>query len=298
MKKKQVAKPTAKRGLSVGATVAAGLPLLISMITTFAPPKGKAGESGKPLTVASGVFKPGCVLPFDKIKTEGLVVDAECTPNGNATDTAKLLENHAKNNFCATGTPVSIKYEDFTNLQTVADNVEGLRAKLKSSRDDLIGILSSAGKPKLGEGTLVRFATFLLEAHFSNVGSGENVNCKLKPKESNDIHILLTKDPADKEPCNSVTAEMSPHFRPEAWNELVHRNFENPVRLTGPLFFDDSHQPCRDGKGSPKRISIWEIHPIYQFDVCKNKTLAACDVNTDSVWTPLDKLDDGDEGEN
>jgi hypothetical protein len=76
----------------------------------------------------------------------------------------------------------------------------------------------------------------------------------------------------------------------------VDLKIERPVRITGPLFFDSSHQPCRDGKRpNPKRISVWEIHPIYQFEVCKNKALTACDVGNDSQWIPLDQWQSADD---
>jgi hypothetical protein len=40
------------------------------------------------------------------------------------------------------------------------------------------------------------------------------------------------------------------------------------VRLTGPLFYDASHDPCTPTKkSSPARRSIWEIHPLYGIEV-------------------------------
>jgi hypothetical protein len=56
------------------------------------------------------------------------------------------------------------------------------------------------------------------------------------------------------------------------------------------LFFDASHTPCKgqnDTKTNPKRVSIWEIHPVYHFEVCKFKTLAACPANDNSKWDHL-----------
>jgi hypothetical protein len=83
---------------------------------------------------------------------------------------------------------------------------------------------------------------------------------------------------------------MSPHHRPDAW---IHGNVERvgteklPVRVTGHLYFDSSHFPCSKGQpvgeGNPKRISLWEIHPIYKFEVCT----ANCDAA--GTWVPLDE---------
>jgi len=67
---------------------------------------------------------------------------------------------------------------------------------------------------------------------------------------------------------------MSPHHRPPEWsaenlNKLAAAH--TPIRVTGQLFFDSSHSPCENGQasaGNPKRFSLWEIHPIYKFEVC------------------------------
>lgn len=289
-----------------------GVALVLASVlpSALAPP-----PSGQPTTVertepaaptrradtrrASTAFNPTCELPFDDIKTEGLAVDSVCSEDGNAgDDEGKRLEINAKNNFCADGDPVPISYDDFKSLQAASDNVGGLKKTLKTTREPLLNILSSPGRPAIGEGSVVQFVAFVLDAHHSNVGKGkgELVNCKLPDREDNDIHIELVIDPSDDDPCNSVTTEMSPHFRPEAWEELVDLKIERPVRITGPLFFDGSHQPCRDGKRpNPKRISVWEIHPTYQFEVCKNKTLVACDVRNHSQWIPLDQWQSMDE---
>lgn len=290
----------------IALVVASVLPSALSPPTSGQPPisgdQPRAAPTRRaPARRAALAFSPDCALPFDDIKTEGLTIDSICTEDGNAgDDTGKRLESEAKNNFCVDGEPTPISYEDFKQLQAASDKVAGLKNVLKTSRDPLAEIFSSGGRPALGEGSLVQFVGFVLDAHHSNVGrgKGELVNCKLPDKEDNDIHIELMMDPADDDPCNGVTAEMSPHFRPEAWNELVDLKLERPVRITGPLFFDSSHQPCRDGKRpNPKRISVWEIHPVYQFEVCKSKNLASCSAENDSLWIPLDQWQSTDEDE-
>lgn len=287
-----------KRKISAGKTAAAMIPLALA--TALSPVvnrhnKGPAPAAAPATHAGAPVFKLGCKLPFDSIKSTGLEIDAQCTSDGNGgDDTAKVLENHAKNNFCVTGKPVAITEDDFKGLQKTADD-NGLKKGLKTSRDSLVNIFDSSGGTKIGEGTLVQFVSFLLKASNSNVGAGkgENVNCKLTEKDENDIHIELTMDRSDDDPCNGVTAEMSPHFRPEEWGKLVDLDkFDRPIRITGPLFFDDSHAPCHDNvRPNPKRASVWEIHPVYQLEVCKAKTkdLKACDVKDNSVWVPLDQ---------
>lgn len=259
--------------------------------TTAKRPSSRASRS----TLA---FQLDCELPFDHIRTEGLTIDEVCTKDGNAgEDVGKRLESNAKNNFCAEGDPIAIKFDDLNKLQAASDKIAGLKATLKTTRDPLVSVLTLTDGTQIGEGSLVRFAAFFLEAHHSNVGKGkgELVNCKLPGRDDNDIHMELMLDPTDDDPCHSLTAEMSPHFRPAAWNELVNMEISRPVRITGALFFDGSHQPCHDDKRpNPKRSSVWEIHPVYQFEICKAKALASCDADNDAHWIPLDEWKSGD----
>jgi hypothetical protein len=149
----------------------------------------------------------------------------------------------------------------------------------------------------------------VLDSHYSNTkyniygyknhkpirGQGESVNCKGVPDldasseiDRNDIHIVL-EAPGVMDECLSVTAEISPHFRPNSWRRFhnmgpnslgedvnleakgVNFNKFQMVRITGPLFYDASHEPCSPGKhASPARRSIWEIHPAYKLEVKSN----------------------------
>lgn len=310
MKKTETAepKPTSKSRLSAGAKAAVAFPLAISMIPalTTAIKSGSSATTPPAAVTAkppkSGlVFKPGCQLPFQKIKTEGLNIDAVCTNVGNAKDEEDRLEFMAKNNFCADGNPIPITYADLIALQEAADSIAGLRQSLKTSRQQLLGSLLPA-KPKVVEGALVQLVTFAKDARNSNPGAGEKVNCNLASKEENDIHIELMNEVDEEDPCKSVTAEMSPHFRPAEWQAIVKlsKKLTRPVRITGSLFFDNSHQPCRGEKRpNPKRISVWEIHPVYQFEICNVKTteLSKCDVAKNDLWVPLDQWDSAENDE-
>ena len=122
----------------------------------------------------------------------------------------------------------------------------------------------------------------------SNKGKGESVNCSHPGEEDNDIHIDLGQH-SDDDSCTSITAEISPHFRPGAWFDIVDAAFgDRPLRFTGPLFFDASHVPCKSGKhASPARASLWEIHPVYAIDVCQNIAKARCLASDESAWIPL-----------
>src|SRR5438067_2303259 len=64
----------------------------------------------------------------------------------------------------------------------------------------------------------------------------------------------------DAPACDSVTAEIVPHFRPDSWLALATLNGSNAstvlrnlrldraLRFTGQLIFDASHMPCTNGR--------------------------------------------------
>lgn len=141
----------------------------------------------------------------------------------------------------------------------------------------------------------MRLAAFVSDAHYSNIGKGESVNCKRGDKESNDIHIVLQESPDEKDECKSATAEMSPHFRPDIWNpdflnekdQTIFGGKKHLFRFTGQLFFDASHSPCVNGKGrAPQRSSIWEIHPVYNVEICTDPN-NHCNVGDNVGWQAL-----------
>ncbi len=238
---------------------------------------------------------PGCTLPFEAIK-ETHSIDSSCGPEGKTSNDANRLQNNAKNNFCATGSPVTVTFNSFAKLQQAAED-HHVGSRLPDDRSVLKDIYTTPSGKKIGEGTIVRFVAFIVDAHNSNVSKGESVNCKLHGKENNDIHIMLGAS-SSASPCTTVTAEMSPHFRPAAWDQIVEINLRHPARITGQLFFDASHKPCKGGKGpNPKRASLWEIHPVYMIDVCDGSTLAVCTIGDESLWTSLDQWLATGEGE-
>lgn len=243
------------------------------------------------ITEASG-FKPPCQLPFDSLKVKH-PIDEDCAAVGSATSESQKDQNRAKNNFCASGVPIRVTYLTFQRLQERTEEREvpfGSSNRLPEDRSILQGIYTTSDGASIGEGTVVRFAAYVLDAHYSNVGKGESVNCKERGEENNDVHIALARSPDEEDLCQSVTAEISPHYRPLSWDPVNLSQLEHhPVRVTGQLFFDGSHKPCVNGRGSPRRVSVWEIHPIYAIDVCRNRSLESCNANDDSKWVPLEQ---------
>lgn len=250
-------------------------------------------------------FAAGCDLPYQAIAEKHDIIDDSCPIKGagrNKPLTAvKIAEDQAKNSFCLTGSPIRITYNTFLAL---GKKTVDIKESELQDRQAKLARLVSVGNKKVGEGSLVQFVAFVVHAQYSDVKRGksqtfgEAVNCYRPSNEENDIHIMLGRS-TDEDPCASLTAEMSPHFRPLTWTpEAINAVGKHPVRITGQMFFDSSHKPCTAGKRvSPPRASVWEIHPTYAIDVCQNTTLAACPAISKTVWVPLNEWSSVDSAE-
>jgi len=284
----------------------------LSYVAAPAPPHASRRAQER----SGDAFKPGCpTLPFEAIKVKR-PIDGTCPRAGSSANDptgAHALENEAKNNFCATGDPVPVTYNAFVNLQAAVNKMtdlpwgEGTRLPPDRSKLHNLKITDSGKTLTLGEGTKVVFVGYVMDTKHDDTAKGEDVNCKMSGNEPNDIHISLRTIAGASPPaapkgkpdprCNSITAEISPHYRPDSWDKFdsapyrpVFRKY--PVRITGTLLFDAAHRPCTNGvpsAGNPVRISVWEIHPVYAIDVCKYASLARCKATDKTAWTPFDK---------
>lgn len=204
---------------------------------------------------------------------------------------AETWQNEAKNNFCAADPAQPIAIPDMLTLQTQVQQ----DSTIPFGNSHNHPLTSTAGPAKdrshlvaMGEGHKVVLQGFVKLARQEGE---ENVNCgKTVPNQPqyHDIHISIVQSPDDSE-CSGVVVEMVPHHRPSGWtaaNVEAVANARSAVRVTGQLMFDSSHTPCINGvanQGDPARASLWEVHPIYQFDVC---TQASCD--SGAGWVPLE----------
>jgi len=255
----------------------------------------------------------GCKLPFDNIATkpDPFVKCGNCgvvdkPKSGKVPDPKpKALQSEAKNNLCADTSQVTTV--DFATLQAMGATAKsnGWETTDLESRKPLHSFNEVNGS-KIGEGDVVRLKAWILAAHVSDCSStemGEQVNCSIQGFADNDLHIPLL-DPAGnrtQDECTSITAEIIPHFRPAAWANLDMKTpVKNVVRLTGQLFYDNAHRPCNaplvhtsaaNKLLAPFRSTIWEIHPVYQLEVCTKTDPAACDVNSSdtTLWVAYDK---------
>jgi hypothetical protein len=228
-------------------------------------------------------FTQNCQAPKFP-SAEQTVADNSCPAAGNGGKEA--LQNQAKNNFCAPLPIFPISFQRLLNLQK------------KVEQDGTINFGSSGPTinrlqlRQIGEGRLVSLIGYVLIARQEGK---ESVNCGANVPNAavrHDIHISIVAIRREQNECHSVVVEMSPHHRPAEWTAA---NVERlaalnvPVRVIGDLFFDSSHVPCEDDQrvgSNPARFSLWEIHPIYKFEVCT----ANCNTPKSAVWTDFSKV--------
>ena len=278
-----------KRYISVGLVVvlAITLSLTIPGRPSFGQSKAKPAPAPKPTK-----FKPACSQPNypTPAPAQSPEIDSTCGLAG-AGSGPEGQQNMAKNNFCATGTAQTMTISDLTSLQAQVEKNPAINFGNENKGARKKGPTTNrAPLRNLGEGKLVTLKAFVLIARQEGP---ESVNCEKNVPDHpafHDIHISLVAAADVTEECAGVVAEMSPHHRPDAW---THGNVEKvanaklPVRVTGHLYFDSSHFPCSNGEGAgegnPKRVSLWEIHPIYKFEVCTGNCDGA------GTWLPLDE---------
>ena len=217
------------------------------------------------------------------------------------------LQNLAKNNFCAAEPFSDISHNNLLQLEKTVEKLPGFPTWDRDHYPDSRKDFTNTGGT-FNEGAAVRYTGYVFEAHAADTSGGESVNCDQSGAAPNDVHIALVPDSkaTAEDECTSITAEMSPHYRPTKWtgqgissrlaafvwdpttkkyvpNKAAKHNL---VRVSGQLMFDAPHKPCVSGKGSPARASLWEVHPVYQMDVCTKTANGSC---ADSDWQPLDK---------
>jgi hypothetical protein len=220
--------------------------------------------------------------PFKAIEVQH-PIDRTCGPTGTGQG-GSAVQNQTKNNFCAGTSYQSISQKGLLSKQekvaALPGYVDWSVENIPDSRSDFVS---------LGEGRAVQFIGYLLEDHYADLTTGESVNCDVRDDQaSNDIHIALVPKPGVTDECQSNTAEMVPHYRPASWTKtnLDKIGHTTLVRVSGQLMYDADHKICGEqgfsASDDPSRISGWEIHPVYAFEVCVKQSGGAC-----SRWQAL-----------
>jgi hypothetical protein len=229
-------------------------------------------------------FAPSCALPFQEVAVDHPIdfSATSCGMFGSSTPGPLRAQNLVKNNFCAGTDFRDLSLSDFAALQHQAEprvgggSVTDLPIDRRPLRD------LNNGR---GEGSAVRFTGYLMRVHLEN---RESVNCHLSDPAAYDIHLDLASKPEEGDRCQSITAEISPHMRPEKWEVATLEPLSQDkvmVRISGQLMYDASHKACSgDSRPIPQRLSSWEIHPVYLIETCRTAQQGVCPAGQ---WTPL-----------
>jgi hypothetical protein len=198
------------------------------------------------------------------------------------------LRNRAKRHVPAAATPVTLTLDDLRQLQDDVNHAFADASTTKTAftpnRDGLKGLATTSGS--VSEGDLVQINGFLTVARAEGA---EGVNCAAV--DGTDIHLDVGPQGATE--FAGVVAEMIPQLpRPNGWDPTTLTRIASaqlPVLVVGGLTYDNEHFVNADAhhpkSGQPKRMSLWEIHPILEFFVCP--TTATCDPAQHDQWQTL-----------
>jgi hypothetical protein len=230
-----------------------------------------------------------------------------CAPEGSP----NALSNTLKRNLISVDldTPdgkkqvKKVTFLTMKKLQKLADDLvdqnkyldEDERAQLKDLK---------VGNKTYSEGDVVKISGYLVGK--IRVNKGESVNCKLTGSENNDFHLPIAEIPehddtegveegvdrSDLE-YQGIVTEMIPQQRPKSWTPATLRKIQKEgkkILVIGQLFYDSKHKVNDDPQhpigGQPKRMSLWEIHPVSRFFFC-DKPNGNCNINKYEEWQEL-----------
>ena len=220
---------------------------------------------------------------------------AHCPLNGcAAANTKHAIFNQTKRRVPAASTTLTeIDFADLLTLQQKANQLVGQGSELSAAdRAKLKNLAVKNGTVR--EGSRARITGFIATGPLKpHANTGESVNCRLKNPPNNDFHISLVENNNGTE-FQGIVIEMIPQNRSAGWTLAKLAKVQNERRrvlVTGALFYDNEHvtndDPADDLNGQPRRFSLWELHPITSFLVCKDAG-GNCDPGKPTDWTKLE----------
>jgi hypothetical protein len=219
----------------------------------------------------------------------------QCPARGCAKEGSWEAEDNAMKRTRPDGSKAAVllTFDDLKSLQKQADAIvgQGPYDLTPHGHQKLTALKVSGGS--VSEGDRVRVAAYIPKGqdglHVN--GAGESVNCNLKKPYDNDFHIPVVAAPGDSE-FKGIVVEMIPQARPSAWTIDALKEIQakgRQVLVEGALSYDKVHyvsdDPDHPFKDEPDRMSLWEIHPITDFLVCRRDH---CDPKQQGDWTSLE----------
>jgi hypothetical protein len=252
--------------------------------------EGSDDDEGRP--PRSGKSKP-CAADLEHCPVEG------CAQPGSPhalLNTLKRRTTTADGRKISRASAVTVSFDVLRALEREAAALVGEKRDLdEAERSKLAAI--AVGAQKVGEGTAARLVGYVAprgrgRSSGTHAGGIESVNCRLEDEAQRDIHINVMPRP-DATECDGVVVEMIPQGRGEhpRWNadELDRlAKDQKLVMIVGPLFYDNEHRvrpDCTIKSSEPKRMSLWEIHPVIEVWVCERN---GCTADAPRGWKRFD----------
>ncbi len=197
------------------------------------------------------------------------------------------LRNMAKRHIPVGTVPVTLTIASFRTLQEDVDgkfaDAHHTKTAFHPNRAGLAGL--QVDGDTLSEGRLVQLAAWV---NAVRPQGNESVNCA--GTDGDDIHLNV--GPKGGTEWEGVVVEMIPQLqRPTGWDAATLQKVAQAgleVLVLGGLTYDNEHLVNDDSTHpngtQPKRVSLWEIHPVTGFYVC---AAGPCDPAKPSQWTTL-----------
>jgi len=197
------------------------------------------------------------------------------------------LRNLAKRHAPVGTTALTLTLADLQSLQNsvsaTSSDAHVHKTSFSPDRSALHNL--GLGTGSISEGDLVQLVGFV---NAVRPEKGETVNCA--GADGGDIHISI--GPQGGTEWQGVVVEMIPQLgHPVGWDStsIAHvKSHQLAVLVVGGLTYDNEHlvndDPAHPNGTQPKRISLWEIHPVTEFYVCETEP---CDPAQHTAWTTL-----------
>lgn len=225
-----------------------------------------------------------------------------CPKNGCAAEgSPNAIMNALKKKIISVANAKKITFVTMEKLQELADGKVKQDHFLTQEERNLLKNLNVNGK-RFSEGDAVRLSGYIVGNPHPN--PGESVNCNLKGVSNNDFHVTIVEtleqegdadiDVEDTSlEYNGIVVEPVPQHRPDSWTIPSIKQIQKDgkkVMVVGQLLYDSKHKVNNDPdhplKNQPRRMSLWEIHPVIKLYVC-NKPNGSCNDNSYAGWDEL-----------
>lgn len=150
-------------------------------------------------------------------------------------------------------------------------------------------------KRSVGEKLFVSLVGYIVGT--PRAAAGESANCFQSERDNNSFRLNIAAYHDDTE-FDSVIVVVTPRMRRlrQAWsfeNLAAIAHSGRPVRITGPLFYDSKHRvnsdPHNELPNEPRRLSLWEIHPVAKIELCTQRKPERCMDPATATWENLEE---------